>query len=225
MPPKDRAAAAKRIHCIFRKLSAAYPEPRAAGFGSGLDELIATVLSQHTNDSNSHEAFRRLKKSCPRWEQVAAASEAEIASCIRVAGLANVKSPRIKQILARVLADQGRYSLAALSRKPLEQAREYLLSLPGVGAKTAACVLLFAYGMPAFPVDTHILRVSKRLGLISPRTTADQAHEALGDAVPDELCHPLHLLMIQHGRRTCHARKPECPTCVLRSQCAAPLSM
>ena len=207
------------VHWLHERLAAAYPEPRHTSFGSGLDQLIATVLSQHTNDDNSEEAFRRLKRRFPKWAQVSAASETDIADTIRVAGLANVKSVRIKEILARVLADQGRYSLASLSRKSLEEGRKYLLSLPGVGDKTACCVLLFAYNKPAFPVDTHILRVTRRLGLLPPKATADDAHARLAQAVPPRLCHPLHLLIIRHGRDTCHARNPACARCVLRERC------
>ena len=219
MPPDHMPVSTRRVLWLHKKLAKACPEPKHCGHGPGLDQLIATVLSQNTNDKNSGEGFRRLKKRFPKWDQAAAATVEQIAEPIRVAGLANQKSNAIKKILDRIKSDYGRYSLAPISRKATEAARAYLLSLPGVGAKTAACVLLFAYGMPVFPVDTHIHRVCKRLGLIGPGATADQAHYLLGAAVPPDLCYPLHLLIIQHGRRTCHARKPECAGCVLRSRC------
>lgn len=206
----------RRLHAALRS---AYGEPKHTNHGSGLDHLVATVLSQNTNDTNSEEGFRRLKRRFPKWEQAAKADEAEIADAIRVAGLANQKAKRILEILARVKADWGRYILAPLARMNLAEAQAYLTAMPGVGRKTAACVLLFAYGLPAFPVDTHILRVAKRLGLILPKATADEAHDAFARAVPDELCYPLHLLIIRHGRQTCHARKPECGRCVLRGDC------
>ncbi|HRU06115.1 MAG TPA: endonuclease III, partial [Candidatus Brocadiia bacterium] len=188
-------------------------------FGLPLDQLIATVLSQHTNDANSGRAFRELKRRFPRWELAAAAQPADIKDAIRTAGLAGAKSRSILRILAQVKADWGRYSLAKLKTQPPKDARQYLLSLPGVGPKTAACTLLFSFGMPVFPVDTHILRVTKRLGLLPPGATAEQAHDLLGQAAPHELCYPLHILIIWHGRRVCRARKPECGRCVLSDRC------
>ena len=163
--------------------------------------------------------FRSLKKRYPSWAKAASASPEEIAETIRTAGLANQKSKRIKEILETVRADHGRYTLAPVSRMEVEDARRYLLGLPGIGAKTAACTLLFSFGMPVFPVDTHIHRVAKRLRLIPEKSTADQAHELLEEMVPDEICHDLHLLIIKHGRETCHARTPECPECVLLKEC------
>ena len=220
MPVASRRISPRRIQWVYQRLRKAYGTPRPFTARSGLDQLIATLLSQNTTDANSLLAFRRLKKRFPKWEQVAAAAEAEIAQVIHVAGLSNTKSRRIKQILARVRADHGgRYVIASVSRMSPEQARAYLLSLPGIGAKTAACTLLFSYRIPVFPVDTHIHRLARRLGLIAGHVSAEAAHEVLGRAVPAELCHDLHLLMIQHGRLTCHARRPACARCALRARC------
>ena len=210
----------RRVRRVHQRLLNAYGPVPPQPSRTGLDQLICTLLSQNTTDVNSLEAFRRLKRRYPSWRQVAQAPVEEMAATIRSAGLSNQKSRRIHQILARVKADcGGRYTLAPLARRPTEDARAYLLSLPGVGQKTAACTLLFAFGMPAFPVDTHIHRVSKRLAFLGEKTTADQAHAILGHAIPDELTHDFHLLLILHGRRTCHPRRPECGVCVLRDGC------
>ena len=220
MALRSKPISVRRIRWIHQRLGKAYGEPAVHTRRTGLDQLICTLLSQNTNDTNSLEAFRRLKKRFPRWTQVADAAEADIAATIRIAGLSNQKAKRMKEILARVKADYGdRYTLAPLAKKTPDEAREYLLALPGIGAKTAACTLLFSFGMPVFPVDTHIHRVSIRLGLLGEKVTADQAHDLLGEAVPPELYHDFHLLLIQHGRRTCHARKPECGPCVLKAKC------
>ena len=210
---------ANRVRRLNRKLGAAYGMPTHPRARSGLDQLIATVLSQNTNDNNSLEGFRRLKRRFRSWKRAAEAPAADIADAIRVAGLANVKSVRIKDILRKVKADHGRYTLEPLSKMPMQNARDYLKSFEGVGRKTIACVLLFSFNMPVFPVDTHILRVSQRLGLIPEKATADQAHEILQAVVPADLVYPFHLLVIQHGRVACHARKPQCARCVIASDC------
>jgi len=181
--------------------------------------LVRTILSQNTNDRNSGAGFRRLKRAFPDWAAAARAGPRAMASAIRVSGLANVKSERIARILRRVRADAGCYSLEFLGREEPERAVAYLLSLPGVGPKTAACVMLFSFGKPVFPVDTHILRISRRLGLVDGRAGAVRAQETLQAVVPPDLVYPLHLMLIRHGRETCHARNPECPRCVLLMIC------
>ena len=208
-----------RIRRLNRRLAEAYGTPSQRRRHRGLDQLIATVLSQNTNDNNSIEGFRRLKRRFRSWKRAAEAPACEIAEAIRVSGLANVKSVRIKEILQRVKADHGRYTLEPVGRMPLQEARDYLRSFKGVGEKTVACVLLFSFDMPVFPVDTHILRVSKRLGLIPQKATADQAHEILQALVPADLVYAFHLLLIRHGRNVCHARKPECGRCVIAADC------
>jgi endonuclease-3 len=223
MPGADATAGSRlsvaSLRWVWRRLAAAYGAVKPHRTRNGLDQLICTLLSQNTTDVNSLEAFRRLKRRFPTWRAVAAARSPQIAHAIRIAGLSNQKSLRIKEILARLRRDFGRLTLAPLGRMATDRARHYLLSLPGVGAKTAACTLLFSFGRPVFPVDTHIHRVSLRLGLVPSRASAEEAHEILDAATPAELCHDLHLLLIRHGRQTCHPRRPACGVCALRGRC------
>jgi endonuclease-3 len=184
-----------------------------------LDSLMLTVLSQNTTDANSGRAFEQLTARFPTWEAVLAAPARDVADTIRSGGLAEIKSGRLKQILARIEEDRGRLDLSFLKRMPIGEARDYLLDLPGVGRKTAAVVMLFSLGMPAFPVDTHVLRVSKRLGLIPPGTTMDKAHDLFEDIVDAEVMSDLHLGLIRHGRTVCIARRPKCPACALMDLC------
>ena len=204
---------------VFARLSALYGAPKRARSGTALDELILTVLSQNTNDRNSSEGFRRLKAAFPNWEAVEKAPSRKVADAIRVSGLSNIKSVRIQEILRRIREERGRYSLEFLKNVAPATANEYLLAIPGVGPKTAACVLLFSFGKPVFPVDTHIHRVTQRLGIIGPKVNAEEAHRQLQAMVPPEIVYPFHLLLIRHGRETCHARNPDCPHCVLLSIC------
>ena len=204
---------------VFSRLGRRYGVPEWKSAGPATDSLISTLLSQNTNDRNSREGFRRLKAAFPDWAAVEKAHWRKVASAIRVSGLANVKSRRIKQILRRLREERGGYSLDFLKEWDTDVAREYLLSIPGVGPKTAACVLLFSFGRPVLPVDTHIHRVARRLGLIGPRVNAEQAHAELQAISPDAWVYPLHLLMIRHGRETCHARQPACADCVLLRMC------
>jgi len=184
-----------------------------------LDSLIATILSQNTNNANSSEGFRRLKQKFPTWRQAAEAPTRSIASAIRVSGLSNVKAPRIKSILKRVQKDQGRYSLTVLKTMAPAEAQAYLCRFDGVGPKTAACVLMFSCGMPVFPVDTHVLRISRRLGLIDRGKSAEKAHTILGEVVPEDLVYSFHVLLVYHGRVMCHAGRPACGRCALQRSC------
>ena len=184
-----------------------------------LDELIFTVLTQHTSDLNAGRAFDRLRELIPSWRAVMAAPDAEIAAAIHHGGMANQKSVRIKAILCAIDADRGELSIDFLREWELEDARRWLMALPGVGPKTAAVVMSFALGMPAFPVDTHIHRVSLRLGLIPPRTTADAAHALMESATPEGDRFQLHMQLITHGRQVCKARRPLCDVCVLNAEC------
>jgi endonuclease-3 len=204
---------------VFEQLGALYGIPKWKRSGPALDELILTVLSQNTNDRNSSEGFRRLKAAFPNWEAVEKAPVRQVAAAIRVSGLSNIKSVRIQEILRRIRKERGGYSLEFLKRAETASAQEYLLSIPGVGPKTAACVLLFTFGKPVFPVDTHIHRVTQRLGILGPKVNAVEAHRQLQALVPQEIVYPLHLLLIRHGRETCHARNPDCAHCVLLSLC------
>nr|HID13967.1 endonuclease III [Anaerolineae bacterium] len=182
--------------------------------------LVSTILSQNTNDINRDRAFWRLRERFLTWEALRDAPVEELVEAIRPAGLAPTKAPRIQAALRRITAEQGELSLDFLAETPLEKAREWLLSLPGVGPKTAAIVLLFALGRPAFPVDTHVHRVAQRLGIIPDQTARVKAHELLEDLVPSEIYYPFHLNLIAHGRAVCHARTPECSRCILQDHCA-----
>jgi endonuclease-3 len=184
-----------------------------------VDELIATVLSQATSDRNSERAFAELKDAFPRWDQVLAAPVAKVADAIRSGGIADQKARRIQLILAEIQAREGRIDLRRLYELDDAAIEDYLTSLPGVGPKTAACVLVFAMGRPAFPVDTHVHRIATRLGWLPPGTTAERAHRVLSSAVPPELRYDLHIALIVHGRTVCMARNPHCESCVLRSLC------
>jgi endonuclease-3 len=193
--------------------------PWAPRFGGLLDGLVHTILSQNTSDANSHLAFRRLKERFPRWEDAAAAGPAEIEEAIRPGGISRVKAARIAELLERVRGDFGSYCLAPLAEMEPRDALAYLVDIPGVGRKTAAVLLLFQLGHPLFPVDTHVLRVGKRLGLIPVRAGADRAHEVMDSLVPDDIKYRLHLNMVEHGRKVCRARRPRCVECCLREMC------
>ncbi len=182
-------------------------------------ELVLTLLSQHTSDHNSGRAMHRLLERFPTWDAVLEADPADIEDAIRPGGLAPTKSKRLLALLAEVRARAPDWDLAMLRRMPLEEAKRWLTTLPGVGPKTAACVLLFALGRPALPVDTHVERVAKRLGLVPPRTPADRAHELLEAQLAPSEVYAFHVDLIQHGRRTCHARGPTCDACPLATRC------
>jgi endonuclease III len=184
-----------------------------------LDELINTILSQNTNDLNRDRAYRALRAAFPTWAAVRDAPTKQVTEAIKPAGLANQKGPRIQKALERITAERGELNIRFLADWPVPEAKAWLTALDGVGPKTAAIVLLFALGRPAFPVDTHIHRVTGRLGLIPPKATADQAHEILEALVRPEWYHSLHLLIIQHGRSVCKAQRPRCEICPLQKHC------
>jgi endonuclease-3 len=208
------------IREVDRLLAGVYGDRRWRRHAEPIDELIATVLSQHTNDNNRDRAFEQLKRRFPSWEQVLRAPVRKIASAIKPAGLSNQKAPRIKAILQRIAeANDGNLSLEFLKEMPTGEALEWLKNLPGVGPKTAACVLLFSFGKPVFPVDTHIFRISKRLGWLDEKVTEAEANELLDQIVPNEIKYRLHLNMIAHGRQICRPQKPKCQDCVLRNLC------
>lgn len=186
-----------------------------------LDVLVLTVLSQNTNDVNRDRAHGELRRRLPTWEDVLAAPASKIEDAIRTGGLARQKSRRIKAMLAGIREREGRLDISRLCREPVGQALEYLYSFKGVGRKTAAIVLLFACGKPVFPVDTHILRLCGRLGLVPEKASADRAHEIMDLLVKDEAKHRFHINMIEHGRKICHPRKPECDNCCLKQKCPA----
>ncbi len=184
-----------------------------------MEELVYTILSQHTSDANSERAFRSLRDRFADWDAVAAAPVDEIEDAIRHGGLARVKAPRIQDVVRQVRDRLGGYDLGFLARLPLPEAKAWLLELPGVGPKTAACVLCFALGRPALPVDTHVYRVASRLGLIGPRVSADAAHEMLESALRPGQVYAFHMDLIQHGRAVCRAQRPACERCLLAPRC------
>ena len=204
---------------IIEELSALYGIFEQTPRYNALDELIFTVLTQHTSDLNAERAFDRLQETIPTWEEVMVADQQSIADSIFHGGMSNQKSKRIKDILAAILDRHGALEIDFLREYSLEVARDWLMELPGVGPKTAAVVMSFALGMPAFPVDTHIHRVSKRLGLIDEKTTADAAHAIMEGKVPPELRFQLHMQLITHGRQICKARRPLCGECPLSVGC------
>jgi endonuclease-3 len=181
--------------------------------------LIQTILSQNTSDRNSDRAFDSLLATFKTWKDIADANTRDIARSIRIGGLAEVKANYIKDALNTINGRQGNFDLDFLLRLSIGEARDWLMQLPGVGMKTASCVLLFSLGLPALPVDTHVYRVSQRLGLFDNRMSVNQAHIFLESIVPQNMAYEFHILLIEHGRRTCKARNPYCRRCVLQSIC------
>ena len=204
---------------MHRRLLEAYGEPRWRHPLPPVDELVSTILSQNTNDLNRDRAFKALRTALPSWEAVRDAVPVAVVEAIRPAGLANQKGPRIQAVLQAITQERGRLDLRFLRRLPPDQALAWLMRFKGVGNKTASIVLLFSLGMPAFPVDTHIYRVSGRLGLRPPRASLKQTHELLARTFPSQTYYAAHLNLIRHGREVCRARKPACPACVLRRLC------
>ena len=188
-----------------------------------VDVLIGTVLSQNTTDINSGQAFNSLSSTFGSWEAVASAPVECIARAIEIGGLSRIKSARIKQILNRIEEERGCINLDFLSSMGISEAKNYLLDLSGVGLKTANCVLLFALGKPCLPVDTHVFRVAKRVGLIDSNISIGKAHDLLQEHVPLPKVYQFHLHMIEHGRRICLARQPHCVDCVLQNICPSSL--
>ncbi len=211
----------RRIRAVVRRLERAYGPRPWQPRGDPLGGLIRTILSQHTNDVNSHAAYAELRRRFPTWPAVLAATPRQIEQAIRRGGLAHQKTARIRSILATIQDDHGRLTLDFLADWPADRAVQYLCRFNGVGPKTAACVMLFNLGKPVLPVDTHVHRVSRRLGLIGPEATAGRAHEVLQALCPDELVWPFHVLLIEHGRRTCRSRRPTCGSCPLANLCPA----
>jgi endonuclease-3 len=184
-----------------------------------MDELVSCILSQNTSDINRDRGFDALKARYPNWELVVEAPVDELIATIRPAGLSNQKGPRIQQVLRIIYAEQGDYTIDFLNDLSIDDAKAWLTSLPGVGPKTAAIVLCFAFGRPAFPVDTHVHRVSTRIGFLPAGVNADKAHPIMETIVPPEDYYAFHINLIQHGRSICHARGPRCERCPLTDCC------
>jgi endonuclease-3 len=204
---------------VHKKLLEFYGEPTWCNPLPPVDELVSTILSQNTNDTNRDRAFVSLRARFPNWESVRDADTGSVIDAIRSAGLANQKGPRIQHVLREITAERGSLDLSFLNDLPLEEARAWLMKFKGVGPKTAAIVLLFSLGRPAFPVDTHIYRVTGRLGLRPDRITVEEAHPYLEALFPPETYSAAHLNIIRLGREICAARKPDCPACPLREIC------
>lgn len=186
-----------------------------------LDTLIATLLSQNTNDRNSYRAWLNLRKQFPTWEHVSAASWQAVAKAIEVGGLKNQKARRIKRILRAIRQESGRYDLGFLKKRSNDEIMDYLLSMQGVGKKTAACVLVFSFARDVFPVDTHIHRICNRLGLVKTKN-ADETYEAMQPLVPQGRAYSFHINLIRFGRETCRSSNPLCGTCPLYDECVYP---
>ncbi len=208
-----------QIRQIIKLLESEYGKPHWRPSHDPLSVLVQTILSQNTSDANSWPAFDRLRSTFRSWEELASADVGDIESAIRTSGLGRIKATRIRQALKEIIQSRGALDLDFLAELPVDEAGEWLKQLPGVGDKTANCVLLFALGRPALPVDTHIFRVAARLGLLPPRATLQEAHKILGKMVSGKDVYDFHVLTIGHGRKTCTAQRPSCPRCALRRIC------
>ncbi len=209
----------QRIRALNRRLEKIHgpfePFPRR----EGVEELVLTVLSQNTNDINRDRAFRNLMEKFPTWDAILNAPARQIENAIRVGGLAHNKSIAIRKILREIRDRYGRFTLDPIAELPLDDAIEELTRFPGVGIKTAACVLVFSYGKPVIPVDTHVLRLSRRLGLVIDKATPDHTFSVLMQITPDDLKYPFHINLIRHGRKFCKSQKPNCGECILIKLC------
>jgi endonuclease-3 len=208
-----------RALSIHKKLIEVFGEPTWRTPLPAIDELVSTILSQNTNDINRDRGFNALRAKLPTWEAVRDANPEDVIAAIKPAGLANQKGPRIQQVLRAITEERGSLNLDFLTGLPIEEARAWLTKFNGVGPKTAAIVLCFSLNMPAFPVDTHIYRVSGRIGLRPEKMTVEQAHPHLEAVFPPETYYAVHLNIIRLGREVCGARKPNCPECPIRELC------
>jgi len=208
-----------KAQAVHQRLLETYGQPVWRERLPPLDELVSTILSQNTNDDNRDRAFDALRRAIPSWEAVRDADPQKVIEAIRTAGLANQKGPRIQAVLRQITEQRGELDLEFLRDKPPDEVRSWLLSFKGVGPKTAAIVMQFALDLPAFPVDTHVHRVTQRLGLCPQGTSAEKAHKILADLFPPKSYYAAHLNIIRHGREVCKARRPACDRCVLTDLC------
>jgi endonuclease III len=213
----EQKQTAREVHA---RLVAFYGLPEWRDPLPALDELVSTILSQNTNDRNRDLAYQALRRQFPSWEQVRDAPQKEVIEAIRIAGLGNHKGPRIQAVLREISAERGSLDLSFLKELPVDEARTWLTHFNGVGPKTASIVLVFSLGKPAFPVDTHVYRVSGRIGLRPEKMTVEEAHVHLASLFEPADYGPDHLNIIRLGREICHARKPECERCPLQAVCA-----
>jgi endonuclease-3 len=223
--PQKRAADRRKRRAmadvVLDRLGERYDHPTWGGPRlDAVSELVLTILSQNTADTNSFRAFTALRATYPDWDAVLVAPTDELEDVIRPGGLAPTKSKRIQRVLAEVKeATEGTWDLGFLGTRPLEEARDWLTSLPGIGRKTASIILLFNFGRPAMPVDTHVHRVATRLGMLPPRTPLTRAHDLLEEVLTPEEMYPFHVELIRHGRDTCRAPRPICGLCPLTDLC------
>jgi endonuclease-3 len=213
MNPSDRALEVhQRLVRVFGQ------RPRHSRLDP-VSELVCTIISQNTNDNLRDQAYETLRQRFPSWEEVRDAPVQEVVEAIKIAGLGQTKAPRMQQALRRITAERGKLELDFLREMSAAGAKAWLTAMNGIGPKTAAIILLFSLGMPAFPVDTHVHRVSRRLGLIPPQASREKAHELLEAMLPPETYYTFHLNLIRQGREVCGARKPRCELCTLRDLC------
>jgi endonuclease-3 len=210
------AVSMKRLLGALRR---AYGPRPPQCWGDGVSVLVDTILSQNTSAANSDAGFKQLRRRFRSWNRVADAPVEEVERHIRVSGLSNQKAPRIQAILRRIREQHGTIDLQFLADLPDGQAYDYLMSFPGVGPKTACCTLLFAFNKALFPVDTHIHRIARRLALVPPKATAEQTHDLLTPRIAPPDRYETHVLLIEHGRKTCRAINPRCDDCVLLKWC------
>lgn len=215
----EKSTLSKKIVRVDRKLAEEYGDKSQLKFRDPTEELILTILSQNTNDVNRDRAFSSLTAEFPDWAAVARARTTSIAGAIKVGGLANIKSRRIKKILKQIGERSKDYSISFIKKMTDNEAWEHLISYEGVGPKTAACVMLFSLGRDFMPVDTHVHRVSKRLGLIPENMNAEKAHDWYREMKPPVSFYRFHLNLIEHGRTLCRPAKPKCQECGLKRQC------
>jgi endonuclease III len=218
-PLRPPARARRKAARIDRVLEESYGRPQRGSRRDPVSTLVLTILSQNTSDTNSGRAFDRLRARFPSWGALAAAPLGAVIEAIRPAGLSAIKAPRIQAVLQRITADRGVLSLEFLRRWPVRRAKAWLRDLPGVGPKTAAIVLVFGLGVPAFAVDTHVYRIGRRTGLIPEGMSVEDAHEWMEALVRPERYGPFHLLLIRHGREVCKAGRPRCEVCPARRLC------
>jgi endonuclease-3 len=212
----DQKEKAIKVH---KKLIEAFGEPTWRNPLPPVDELVSTILSQNTNDVNRDRAFDSLREKFPTWEEVRDADTDEVIEAVRVAGLANQKGPRLQNVLREITEERGSLDLSFLEDMPIEEARDWLTKFKGVGPKTAAIVLCFSLNRPAFPVDTHVYRVTGRIGLRPENISVEKAHPYLEEVFPPETYYAAHLNIIRLGREVCAARKPHCPECPVYDLC------
>lgn len=210
---------ARRVRVLSKRLEKQYGPFVPKRSRDAVEELILTVLSQATNDKNRDRAFDSLNREFTSWDEILAAPVNKIESAIRAGGLAHNKSRAIKKILGEIKSRYGSFSLDFIGKMDIGEAVDLLTEFPGVGVKTAACVLVFSFHKPVIPVDTHVHRLAGRLGLVSAKASAEQTYRVLMEIVPEELRYPFHLQLIRHGREVCKSQRPKCAECVLREMC------